>query len=135
MYTSHSCMKTHFVKNRTGQTISITTPALYVKTVNQDLLSCKKCNKIGIRVILEEDTDISGLYMLDRDCEQRIEDLMPFISEYSDLYLIKTEETMLFAKVQSRIIQDQYLGHQCHSARLTSMSLSHPLKVTTMDLF
>ena len=52
-------MKTHFVKDRTGQIVSITTQALYVKTANQDLLSCKKCNKIGIRVILDEDPDIS----------------------------------------------------------------------------
>jgi hypothetical protein len=54
-------MKTHFVKDRIGQIVSITTPALYVKTANQDLLSLKKCNKIGIRVILDEDPDISGL--------------------------------------------------------------------------
>ena len=98
MYASHSCMKTHFVKDRTGQTVSITTPALYVKTANQDLLSCKKCNKIGIRVILDEDPDISGLYMLDRDREQHIEDSIPFISECSDLYLIKIEEEMDWRK-------------------------------------
>jgi hypothetical protein len=64
MYSSHSCKKTHFVKDRLGQLVSITTEALYVKTANQDLLSCKKCNTIGIRVILDEDPDISGLYML-----------------------------------------------------------------------
>ena len=91
-------MKTHFVKDRTRQTASNTTPALYVKTANQDLLSCKKCNKIGIRVILDEDPDISGLYMLDRDREQHIEDSIPFISECSDLYLIKIEEEMDWRK-------------------------------------
>ena len=48
MRSTHSCMKTYFIKNRLGETISITTPALYVKSVNQDLLSGKACNKIGI---------------------------------------------------------------------------------------
>jgi hypothetical protein len=70
MYSSHSCKKIHFVKDRLGQLVSITTEALlplYVKTANQDLLSGKKFNAIGIRVILDEDPDISGLYMLDKD--------------------------------------------------------------------
>ena len=91
-------MKTHFVKDRTGQIVSITTPALYVKTANQDLLSCKKCNKIGIRVILDEDPDISGLYMLDKDRQQHIQDSIPFISEDSDLYLIKIDLEMDWRK-------------------------------------
>ncbi len=78
---SHSCKKTHFVKDRLGQLVSITTEALYIKTANQDLLSCKKCNAIGIRVILEEDPDISGLYMLDKDGQQHIQDSILFISE------------------------------------------------------
>jgi hypothetical protein len=36
MYSSHSCKKTPFVKDRLGQLVSITTEALYVKTANQD---------------------------------------------------------------------------------------------------
>ena len=98
MYSSHSCIKTHFVKDRTGQIVFITTPALCVKTANQDLLSCKKCNKIGIRVILDEDPDISGLYMLDKDQQQHIQDSIPFISEDSDLYLIKIDLEMDWRK-------------------------------------
>ena len=47
---------------------------------------------------MDEDLDISGLYMLDRDCEQHIEDSIPFISECSDLYLIKIEEEMDWRK-------------------------------------
>jgi hypothetical protein len=94
MYSSHSCKKTHFVKDRLGQLVSITTEALYVKTANQDLLSCKKCSAIGIRVILDEDPDILGLYMLDKDGQQYIQDSIPFISEGSDLYLIKIDLEM-----------------------------------------
>ena len=79
---------------RLGQLVSITTEALYVKTANQDLLSCKKCSAIGIRVILDEDPDILGLYMLDKDGQQYIQDSIPFISEGSDLYLIKIDLEM-----------------------------------------
>ena len=44
MNATHTCMKTYFVKNRTGEVVTITTPALYVKSVHQDLLSGKACN-------------------------------------------------------------------------------------------
>ena len=58
-------MKTYFVENRTGEVVTITTPALYVKNVSQDLLSGKACNRANIRIILDEDPDISGMYPLD----------------------------------------------------------------------
>ena len=92
MRSTHSCMKTYFIKNRSGETISITTLALYVKSVNQDLLSGKACNQIGIRIILDEDPDTSGLYPLDKDKQQRLEDSTPFVSEPKDLFLLKIEE-------------------------------------------
>ena len=48
MNATHTCMKTYFMKNRSGETVSITTPALYAKSVHQDLLSGKACNRIGV---------------------------------------------------------------------------------------
>ena len=92
MRSTHSCMKTYFIKNRSGETTSITTPALYVKSVNQDLLSGKACNKIGIRIILDADPDIAGLYPLDKDNKPRLDDSIPFISEPTDLFSLKIEE-------------------------------------------
>ncbi len=93
MYSSHSCKKTHFV-------VSITTEALYAKTAKQDLLSCKNCNAIGIRVILDEDPDISGLDKLDKDGQQQSQDSIPFTSEDSNLYLIKIDLEMDWRKYQ-----------------------------------
>ena len=92
MNATHTCMKTYFVKNRTGEVVTITTPALYVKSVHQDLLSGKACNRANIRIILDEDPDISGLYPLDEKKQQHIEESIPFISEPTDLYLLKIEE-------------------------------------------
>ena len=64
MKATHVCMKTYFLKNRSREVISLTVPALYVKSVNQDLLSGKACIKIGVSIILDEDPrpDFSGLY-------------------------------------------------------------------------
>jgi hypothetical protein len=81
MSSSHSCKKTHFVMDRLGQLVSIMTEALHVKTANQDLLSCKKCNTTGIRVILDEDPDILGLFMLDKGGQQHTQDSIPCISD------------------------------------------------------
>jgi hypothetical protein len=80
MKATHVCMKTYFLKNRSGEVVSLTVPALYVKSVNQDLLSGKACNKIGVRIILDEDPDISGLYPLDKEKQQHLEESIPFIS-------------------------------------------------------
>ena len=41
MTATHSCKKTYFVKNRLGDIISITTPAIYVRNLPQDLIERK----------------------------------------------------------------------------------------------
>jgi hypothetical protein len=58
MKATHVCMKTYFLKNRSGEVVSLTVPALCVKSVNQDFLSGKACNKIGVRIILIEDPSV-----------------------------------------------------------------------------
>ncbi len=78
MKATHVCMKTYFLKNRSGEVVSLTVPALYVKSVNQDLLSGKACNKIGVCIILDEDPDISGLYPLDKEKQHTLKN--PFHS-------------------------------------------------------
>ena len=83
MKATHVCMKTYFLKNRSGEVVSLTVPALYVKSVNQDLLSGKACNKIGVSIILDEDPDISGLYPLDKEKQLHPEESIPFISHRS----------------------------------------------------
>ena len=89
MRATHVCMKTYFLKDRSGEVISLTMPALYVKSVNQDLLSGKASNEIGIRIILDEDPDISGLCPLDKEKQHHLEESIPFISEPTDLFFSK----------------------------------------------
>jgi hypothetical protein len=58
--------ETHF--DRLGDVVSITSSAIYVKGFPQDLLGGKPLNEEKIRVILDEDPDISGLYTSLVDC-------------------------------------------------------------------
>ncbi len=46
----------------------------------------------------DEDPEISGLYILDKDGQQHIQDSIPFISESSDLYLINIDLEMNWRK-------------------------------------
>ncbi len=92
MKATHVCMKTYFLQTREGEVVSLTVPANYVTSANQDLLRGKACNKIGVRKILDEDPDISGLYPLDKEKQQHVEESITFISEHTDLYLLKIEE-------------------------------------------
>ncbi len=69
MYSSYSCKKTHFVKDRRGQLVSITTEALYVKTANQ-----------------ESRTGLSGQRWAAAHSR-----FNPIMSEGSDLHLIKID--------------------------------------------
>ncbi len=77
---------------RTGEIVTVTTPALYAKNIQQDLLSGKACNRVGIRIILDADPDIAGLYPLDVDKQQHIEESISFIPEPTELYLLDKEE-------------------------------------------
>ena len=45
MKATHHCMKTYFVRNRMGETKSITVPALYVRGLPQDLLGGKSLTR------------------------------------------------------------------------------------------
>jgi hypothetical protein len=60
MTASHKCLKTYFLRNRTGEVTKITVPAVYVKGLPQDLLGGKTLNRNAIRVILDSDPDICG---------------------------------------------------------------------------
>ncbi len=75
--------------NQTDEKVTVTTLDLYAKNIHQDLLSGKACNRVGIRTILDADPDIAGLYPLDADKQQHIEESISFIPEPTELYLLK----------------------------------------------
>ncbi len=81
-----------FLKNLVGDMVSITTSAIYVKGFVQDLIAGKSLNREKIRIILDEDPDISGLYPLNGEKEAKYQDSIPFISDPSDLFHLKIEQ-------------------------------------------
>ena len=80
MVATHACRKTDFVKNRVGDIVSITPSAIYVKGLVQDLIAGKSLNREKIRIILDEDPDVSGLHPLNEENEAQCQDSVPFIS-------------------------------------------------------
>ncbi len=48
---TYICTETYFVRNRTGEVVTITVPALFVKGLPQDLFGGKSVNRANIRVI------------------------------------------------------------------------------------
>ena len=79
MTATHSCIKTYFVRNRVGEMVTITTPAIFVRGLPQDLLSGKSVNQSKVRIILDEDSEVSGLYPLDESHEIRYQDSIPLL--------------------------------------------------------
>ncbi len=70
----HVGSKTYFVMNRVGDMVSITRSAIYVKGFVQDLIAGKSLNREKIRIILDEDPDVSALYPLNEQKEARYQD-------------------------------------------------------------
>ena len=65
MYTTHVCIKTYFVRDRTGELRPITTKTYIVKNLKHDLLSVKGLNKAGYRIVMDEDAEESGVYAVE----------------------------------------------------------------------
>jgi hypothetical protein len=62
------------------------------KGLQQDLLGGKSVSRENIRVILNSDHDICGVYPLDKNHEQHYQDSIEFIEEQTDLYYLQTED-------------------------------------------
>ncbi len=62
MLTTHVCLKTYFVRDRTGELRPITTKTYIVKHLKRDLLSGKALNRAEYRIILDEDPEEAGVY-------------------------------------------------------------------------
>ena len=127
MTATHSCNKTYFVRNRVGEMVSITTPAIFVRGLPQDLLSGKAVNRTKVRIILDEDSEVSGLYPLDESSEIQYQDSIPFISEPTDLFYLQTEKMdwSTFKRMTGFDLWLRRLGHTPN--RFIKLSIDHSL--------
>ncbi len=92
MKSTHVCTKTYFVRNRMGEVVTITVPALFVKGLPQELLGGKSMNLANIRVLFDLDPNICGLYPLGKNHEQNYQDSIEFIGKPTDLFYLQTED-------------------------------------------
>ncbi len=80
------------MRNRVGYPVPISSQALFVLGLHQDLIGGKDVNKINIRVTLDDNPDICWLYPLSKEKEQKYQDSIEFIGEPTDLFYLQTEE-------------------------------------------
>jgi hypothetical protein len=70
------------------------TSAIYAEGLSQDFITGKSLNREKIRIIQNEDPDISGLYPFNDEKEAIYQGSMPFINhdEPPDLFYLQTEK-------------------------------------------
>ncbi len=61
MTTTHVCMKTYYVKTRTGESRPIVTKVYIIPSLRTDLISVESLNRQGYRVIHDADLEESGI--------------------------------------------------------------------------
>ena len=112
MTTTHVCLKTYYVRDRTGELRPITTKTYIVKNLKHDLLSGKMLNKAGYRIILDEDPEESGIFAVNEGkiCKSKSSS---FMGSLTNLYYIKTEPLCLreFGKISGYELWHRRLGH------------------------
>ena len=91
LLTTHVCLKTYFVRDRTGELRPITTKTYIVKNLKRDLLSGKALNRAGYRIVLDEYPEEAGVYAVNdgKICKSKS---FAFMSEHLSLYYLKTEQ-------------------------------------------
>ena len=102
-----------------GETKPITVPALYVRGLPQDLLGGKSLTRQNIRVILDDDADIGGIYPLDEDCNPHYQDSFEFVNDPArdtDLFYLQTEKMdwTAFDDLTGYDLWHRRLGHIPH---------------------
>jgi hypothetical protein len=88
IYTTHICLKTCFVRDRTGTIRPLVVNVCIVPALRHDLLSVKGLNKSEYRAIHDEDEMESGIYaVINRKIDTAKS--IAFMSEHSTLFYLK----------------------------------------------
>ncbi len=85
MTTTHVCMKTYYVKSRTGEIRLIVTKAYIVPSLSSDLMSVKSLNHQGYRAVHDPDPEESGIYPMFNGKIDKSKSFA-FMSEQSNLF-------------------------------------------------
>ncbi len=112
MQTTHVCMKTYYVRLRTGEIRLITTKAFICPTLRTDLLSVKGLNFQGYSIIHHPDPEESGVFPLIKGKTDKSQSFA-FMSEHSNLFYLKAElmSAQQFGKTSGYEKWHRRLGH------------------------
>jgi len=112
MQTTHVCMKTYYVRSRTGEIRPITTKAFICPTLRTDLLSVKGLNFQGYSIIHHPDPEESGVFPLIKGKTDKSQSFA-FMSEHSNLFYLKAElmSAQQFGKTSGYEKWHRRLGH------------------------
>ncbi len=86
MKSTLECTKTYFVRNRMGEVVTITVPALFVRGSQQDLPGGKSVNFANILAILDSEDYIHHRW--DKKQEQHYQYSIEFIGEQTYLFYL-----------------------------------------------
>ena len=91
MQAEYKCIKTYYFRDRSGTLQKVELPAYIVPELQTDLIGCKNLTKEGYRIILDDDSRVSGIYPKGPDGEIDISLSFEFRDdEESGLYTIET---------------------------------------------
>ena len=62
MQAQYKCIKTYYFRDRSGTLQKVELPAYIVPELQSDLIGCKNLTKAGYRVVLDDDSKVSGIY-------------------------------------------------------------------------
>ena len=114
MQSTHIGNKTYYVYDRTGSIRPITTRALYVKELKQDLLGGRAMTNANYRIILDKSNDVAGVYPVGNDGSIDPANCFPFVSEHSEgLFYLRTKaiSATKYAKMSGYELWHRRLGH------------------------
>ena len=114
MQSTHVGNKTYYAYDRTGTIRPITTRALYVKELKQDLLGGTSLTKANYRVVLDSDDEVAGVYLKAKDGSIDPANSFSFLSEYSEslFYLrVAAISATKYAKMSGYELWHRRLGH------------------------
>ena len=114
MQSTHVGNKTYYAYDRTGTIRPITTRALYVKELKQDLLGGTSLTKANYRVVLDSDDEVAGVYLKAKDGSIDPANSFSFVSEYSEslFYLrVAAISATKYAKMSGYELWHRRLGH------------------------
>ena len=112
METTHMCMKTYYVRTRTGEIRPITTKAFICPKLGTDLLSVKSLNFQGYSVTHHPDPDELGIFQILNGKTDKSKSFA-FMSEHSNLFYLKAElmSAQQFGKSSGYEKWHRRLGH------------------------